>query len=114
MKSQSEKEFDNISNDLGYKVGDKYEQMTLGYFLNLQEGGDDEYLGEEYIECTVKYVTQEGFLIMDTNGNDTDDTFELSLFSGREIKKYYPDFTGDDDKKYFIPYYEGSPFNPES
>ena len=54
MKSQSEKEFDNISDDLGYKVGDKYEQMTLGYFLNLQEGGDDEYLGEEYIECTVK------------------------------------------------------------
>lgn len=92
MKSQSEKEFDNISDDLGYKVGDKYEQMTLGYFLNLQEGGDDEYLGEEYIECTVKYVTQEGFLIMDTNGNDT----------------------GDDNKKYFIPYYEGSPFNPES
>lgn len=54
MKSQSEKEFDNISDDLGYKVGDKYEQMTLGYFLNLQEGGDDEYLGENVLSSTLR------------------------------------------------------------
>ena len=97
-----------------YKIGDTYYQMTLSYFQHLEEGGDeDDFLEEEkYCKCIVRYVTPEGWLIMEENDSSlisADGTFDASRFLGKEIKSVFPDFEGDDETEYIVPYYDGHP-----
>ena len=96
-----------------YKVGDRYQQMTLGYFLHLEDGGDEDCYPESdrYSDCIIRYITKEGGLILevlDSIGNG-DGTFDTSLFTGGMIKEEYPDFDGRDDAWYCVPYFDGCP-----
>ncbi|MBQ5888829.1 MAG: hypothetical protein IIW77_06110 [Bacteroidaceae bacterium] len=97
-----------------YKIGDHYLQMTLGYFLHLDEGGDEDAYpeNEQYADCIIRYITPEGGLVMQVldSAGSGDGTFDTSSFTGEMIKEIYPDFDGDDDAWYFVPYFEGYPF----
>ena len=98
-----------------YKVGDTYCLMSLGYFLHLEAGGDEDDYPEDkqYCECTIKYMTPEGGFILEAPERSVgyyDGTFDTCRFSGKEIKAEYPDFDGDDDADYIVPYYDGCPF----
>ena len=98
-----------------YNVGDTYYQMTLSYFLHL-EGGGDEYAfseDEKFSKCTIKYITPEGGLILEAPNDSVgfyDGTFDTCQFSGKMIRSDYPDFDGDDNVQYIVPYYDGCPF----
>ena len=93
------------------KIGDNYKQITLGFFEWLCEGNDDDdYIGKQYYDTTIKYITKSGSFILEINEEIIDGTFDTSLFNRKEIKKYYPDFDGDDKKKYCVLYEEDSPF----
>ena len=87
--------------------------MTLGYFLHLDGGGnEDEYPeSERYSDCIIRYITKEGGLILEVLDLEScvDGTFDTSLFSGGMIKEEYPDFVGDDNVWYFVPYFDGCP-----
>lgn len=100
--------------DKKIQVGDPYRLTSLSYFLHLEDGGSEDSFPEEekYYECTVKYITPEGGLILGLNapGKVHDDTFDTCLFSGKEIKAEYPDFDGPVDAEYIVPHYDGCPF----
>lgn len=96
-----------------YKIGDKYLQPTFEYFEWLQYNDElnNDFYGKKDYETTIKYITPTGGLILEINEDMTPSCeFENSLFKGSEIKTYYPDFEGDDDKEYCALYEEDSPF----
>ena len=94
-----------------YIVGDKYNQPTFEYYEWSCENDNDElFNGKMYYDTTIKYITNTGGLILEVNENVVDETFDTSMYSGKMIKEYYPDFTGDDDKEYCVHYEPDSPF----
>lgn len=97
-----------------YKIGDTYYQMTLSYFQHLEDGGyEDDFPEEEkYCKCIVRHVTPEGWLVLqeDNSWRAFDDgSFDACRFLGKEIKSVFPDFEGDDETEYVVPYYDGHP-----
>ena len=94
-----------------YKVGDVYKQMTIDYYEYINDGNDgDKYPFNKYLELIVEYITPENGIILKSKDGITDSTFDFSSFKGREIKVFYPDFTGNDDEYYYVLCYEGNPF----
>lgn len=100
--------------DTSWKVGDEYLQTTLDFYLYLESGGEiAQYTGKKYYNTTIKYITPTGGLILETTDIEdmkTDDGMTQSIFTGQEIQKEYPDFTGDPDTEYCVLYEENSPF----
>jgi hypothetical protein len=100
--------------DTSWKVGDNYPQITFEFFQYLEEGGDSaKYTDKKYYNATIKYITPTGGLILEATDIDdmkTDDGMSQSIFTGQEIQKEYPDFTGDPDTEYCVLYEENSPF----
>lgn len=100
----------------GYKVGDTYRIITLSCFLHINNGGDIDDIPEEeqYLEGVIKYITPEGGLVIEMEqsvlSSDLDGTLDTTLFSGKDIKEVYPDFDGEDNRKYCVPFYDGYPF----
>lgn len=94
-----------------YNIGDEYQQMRLNYHYFLENGGKEEnYPYPKYYNCTIKYITDVGSFILEINETIDDDSFEMCMFSGEDIKKIFSDFEGDDDKEYCVMYYDNSPF----
>jgi hypothetical protein len=93
------------------KIGDKFNLATRSYVEQVMNNTVSRNMvyKEEY-NCTVVYIIEGGGIILEVNEPIVDDTFDSSLFFGKEIKHYFKDFIGDDDKEYCIPYYENSPF----
>ena len=92
-----------LAEGFGYKVGDKYECITFDYSQYLGEGYNGEkYLNKKYYECTIMYITR-WRLILGCDDCDLkfDDIYCHFLCLGKDIKKYFPDFRGDDSKQYF-------------
>ena len=100
--------------DTSWKEGDNYPQMTFEFFQYLEEGGDSaKYTDKKYYNATIKYITPTGGLILETTDIEymkTDDGMSQSIFTGQEIQKEYPTFTGNPDAEYCVLYEENSPF----
>ena len=94
-----------------HTIGSNYKQITLGLYEWLVNGYDeDDYFDKQYYNTTIKYITKSGSFILEINEDIVDGTFDTSLFTGKEIKEYYPDFNSEDNKKYCVLYEDDSPF----
>jgi hypothetical protein len=93
-----------------YSVGDEYIMTSRGFFEYILNGGcKDNYPFVKEYKCTVVYIIENGGVILKVNDPITDDTFDSSLLFGNLVKTYFPDFDGDDNETYCIPYYDGCP-----
>ena len=85
------------------QVGDEYILTNISYLEHLMEGNTpDSYYFPKHIKTIVQYISpSNGFILKLTEGyNDNPE----SLRFGKEIKKIYPEFNGDDNESYIVLY----------
>lgn len=85
------------------QVGDEYILANINYLEHLMEGKTPEsYSFPKTSKTIIQYISPtNGFILKLTEGyNDNPE----SLRFGKEIKKIYSDFNGDDNESYIVLY----------
>lgn len=92
-----------MEQNVNLTIGDEYILPNISYLEHLMEGNtSDSYNFAKHIKTIVQYISpSNGFILKLTEGyNDNPE----SLRFGKEIKKIYPDFNGNDDESYIVLY----------